>query len=179
MPLSKCVSASYTGRTLYGHAYLQHCCGAHHILINQFHWIVPLWVNTWTPSHTLARPSHILQKNRQNDTERKSSKAINFPFENDDFFTFKDDTNEFTRSCGKTSYRLMHRGRGTVAILPLPQYQRLNTESHENMSQTGGTVQPQHNNQTQQPSLLSKPQPSGGIMEGRNVLTHNGTSQAI
>ena len=45
--------------------------------------------------HTLARPSHILQKNRQNDTERKSSKAINFPFENDDFFTFKDDTNEF------------------------------------------------------------------------------------
>ena len=95
MPLSKCVSASYTGRTLYGHAYLQHCCGAHHILINLFHWIVPLWVNTWIPSHTLARPSLILQKNRQNNTERKSSKAINFPFENDDFFTFKDDTNEF------------------------------------------------------------------------------------
>ena len=95
MPLSKCVSASYTRRTLYGHAYLQHCCGAHHILINLFHWIVPLLVNTWIPSHTLARPSHILQKNRQNDTERKSSKAINFPFENDDFFTFKDDTNEF------------------------------------------------------------------------------------
>ena len=95
MPLSKCVSASYTGRTLYGHAYLHHCCGAHHILINLFHWIVPLWVNTWIPSHTLARPSHILQKNRQNGTERTSSKAINFRFENDDFFTFKDDTNEF------------------------------------------------------------------------------------
>ena len=37
-------------------------------------WLVPLWVNTFLPSNTLARPSLIVQNGRQNATERKSSK---------------------------------------------------------------------------------------------------------
>ena len=37
-------------------------------------WLVPLWVNTFLPSNTLARPSLIVQNGRQNATERKSPK---------------------------------------------------------------------------------------------------------
>ena len=37
-------------------------------------WIVPLRVNTFLPSNTLAKPSLIVQNGRQNGTERKSSK---------------------------------------------------------------------------------------------------------
>ena len=37
-------------------------------------WIVPLWVNTFLPSNSLARPSLIVQNGRQNGTERKSPK---------------------------------------------------------------------------------------------------------
>ena len=37
-------------------------------------WLVPLWVNTFLPSNTLARPSLIVQNGRQNRTEGKSSK---------------------------------------------------------------------------------------------------------
>ena len=37
-------------------------------------WLVPLWVNTFLPSNTLARPSLIVQNGRQNRTGRKSSK---------------------------------------------------------------------------------------------------------
>ena len=40
-------------------------------------WIVPLWVNIFLPSKTLARPSLIVQNGRQNVTERKYS---NFSF---------------------------------------------------------------------------------------------------
>ena len=40
-------------------------------------WIVPLRVNIFLPSNTLARPSLIVQNGRQNGTERKSS---NFGF---------------------------------------------------------------------------------------------------
>ena len=37
-------------------------------------WLVSLWVNTFLPSNTLARPSLIVQNGRQNATERKSPK---------------------------------------------------------------------------------------------------------
>ena len=37
-------------------------------------WLVPLWVNTFLPSNTLARPSLIVQYGRQKETARKSSK---------------------------------------------------------------------------------------------------------
>ena len=37
-------------------------------------WLVPLWVNTFLPSNTLARPSLIVQNGRKNGTEWKSSK---------------------------------------------------------------------------------------------------------
>ena len=63
-------------------------------------WMVPLWVNIFLPSNTLARPSLIVQYCRQNVTETAILKfqflaIIDFPFENDEFLTFQDSTNEF------------------------------------------------------------------------------------
>ena len=63
-------------------------------------WVVTFLVSTFLPSNTLARPSHMVQNGRQNGTERKSSetqfpRVIGFPFENEEFPTFQDSTNEF------------------------------------------------------------------------------------
>ena len=70
-----------------------------YIYIYIYEWIVPLWINTFLPSNTLARLSLIVDKDHQNGRERKSSKlflgAIDFPFESEEFLTFQESNNEF------------------------------------------------------------------------------------
>ena len=69
-------------------------------------WIVPLWVNIFLPSNTLARPSLIVQKGPSKRYRTEILKfqflaAIDFPFENDEFLTFQDSTNEFRGPANK------------------------------------------------------------------------------